>query len=91
MNEELLREKLQRTGLGSIIIGMLNQDVNEPEAVALQLTTVDILLKVVTDYPVGDMIDQRLMGAALKFAERGIAKEGILDQVKGILNEDGGE
>jgi hypothetical protein len=91
MNEELLREKLQRTGLGSIIIGMLNQDVNEPEAVALQLTTVDILLKVVTDYPVGDMIDQRLMEAALKFAERGIAKEGILDQVKGILNEDGGE
>jgi len=91
MDEKLIAEKMQRTGLAAIIVGVLNQDVNEPEAVALQMAAVDTLMMVMEQYPIGDMIDKSLMEGCLAFAERGLAKEGILDQVKGILNEEGGE
>jgi hypothetical protein len=91
MNEKLLMEKLQRSGLAAIIGGILSQDVNDPEALALQVTTADVLMKVIEEHPVGDLIDEHLVKMVYKFTERGAAKEGILDQVKGILNEDGGE
>ena len=91
MNELLLAEKMQRTGLAAIIMGVLRQDVNEPEAVALQMATVDTLMMVMEQHPIGDMIDKNLVEGCLAFAERGIAKEELLDQVKGILNEEGGE
>jgi hypothetical protein len=91
MNEKLLMEKLQRSGLAAIIGGILSQDVNDPEALALQVTTADVLMKVIEEHPVGDLIDEHLMKMIYKFAERGVAKESVLDQVKGILNKEGGE
>ena len=91
LTEQLIQEKMQRSGLAAIIGGVLSQDVNDPEALALQVTTADVLIKVMEEHPVGDLIDEHLAKMIYKFAERGAAKEGILDQVKGILNEDGGE
>jgi hypothetical protein len=82
---------MQRSGLAAIIGGVLSQDVNDPEALALQVTTADVLIKVMEEHPVGDLIDEHLAKMIYKFAERGINKEGILDQVKGILNKEGGE
>jgi hypothetical protein len=89
MNEKLLMEKMQRSGLAAIIGGILSQDVNDPEALALQVTTADVLIKVMEEHPVGDLIDEHLMKMVYKFAERGAAKEGILDQAKEILNRGG--
>ena len=91
MNEEIFMERMQRSGLAAIIGGVLSQDVNDPEALALQVTTADVLMKVLAEHPVDDLIDEHLMKMVYKFAERGITKESILDQVKGILNKEGGE
>ena len=63
--------------------------MNDPEALALQVTTADVLIKVMKEHPVGDLIDERLIKMVYKFAERSAAKEGILDQAKEILNGGG--
>ena len=89
LTEQLIQEKMQRSGLAAIIGGVLSQDVNDPEALALQVTTADVLIKVIEEHPVGDLIDEHLMKMIYKFAERGINKESILDQAKEILNRGG--
>lgn len=80
--------EMQRAGLIAIICGMLEAPCSEPEAMALKMTTLDTMLRVVEAYPVKDNVEMRMMNAGLQFANDGIAQEEALRELKAVL---GGE
>lgn len=89
MNEEikdyLTQCSTQRAGFAAIISGILSVECTDEEAVALQLTTANILIDIINRTPAGDEIEKTLLQTALDFAEKGIMAE----TAKAIIN--GGE
>ena len=89
IQDYLLASSTQRAGFAAIITGILSIDCTDAEAVALQVTASNILIDVLERAPVDDEITQALLKAALDFAERGIAREEAVNELKDVLN--GGE
>ena len=89
IQDYLLASSTQRAGFAAIITGILSIDCTDAEAVALQVTASNILIDVLEKAPVDDEITQELLKATLDFAERGIAREEAVNELKDVLN--GGE
>jgi hypothetical protein len=89
IQDYLLASSTQRAGFAAIITGILSIDCTDAEAVALQVTASNLLIDVLEKAPVDDEITNVLLKAALDFAERGIAREVAVNELKDVLN--GGE
>jgi hypothetical protein len=89
IQDYLLASSTQRAGFAAILVGMLGIDCTDTEAIALQMTASNTLIDVLQKAPVDDQITDALLKAALDFAERGIAREEAVNELKDVLN--GGE
>lgn len=85
---QLQNLQMQRAGLIATLIGVLKAPCHEPEAMALKMATLDTVIKVVSEQPVGDDCEIRMLNACLDFTNDGLTQAHIMNDLKTIL---GGE